>query len=1157
MSSTDRQNRLLLTEDWKRVYQSFRNADFKSYDFDNLRRTMIQYLRENYPEDFNDYVESSEYLALVDLIAFLGQNISFRIDLNARENYLELAERRESVLRLARLLSYNPKRNQSSEGIIRLDSVRTTEDISDSNGVSLQGQTVVWNDPSNENWYEQFIKVLNTALPVNGTIGRPIKKETIQNVSTEKYRFNTQNTDVPVFSFSKVIDGKSLDYEIVSSDIDNGAIIEETPLTGNKFSLLYRDDGKGISSNNTGFFALFKQGSLDQGIFTIDNPSSNQSVAIETPNINDKDVWLYNLDSVGNESELWEKVDAVEGNNIIYNSLSKNLRNIFSVLTRVDDRVSLIFSDGVFGKLPKGQFKVFYRVGANTKVKITPEDFRRINIQIPYLTKSNKIQTMSFSFSLTYIVDNANESESLDSIKFNAPSTYYTQNRMITGEDYQIAPLKVSQEIVKVKSVNRTSSGISRYFDLIDATGKYSKTNLFGLDGVIYKEFNTLKQIFSFQTKTDVEGVVENLVTPIINDTKIKNYYLDKFPRILTSDLNITWVQKTKENSGSSGYFSSKGIPQVLGRFTASILSIVLPGTSVKFTAPAGKYFNKDNELVNGTPTEYGDYLYKWVKIDSINGKGIEDREDGLGSVVVNEQIPTGAILDEIKPYLANSFSDSVKQQIINQIFAQKTFGLRYDQYAVEWKVVTENNLNLTDEFSTGKTGDTTNQNLDASWLLLFQTNTETYDITYRSMRYVFESENEVRFYYDNDNKVFDIGTGKVVNDKISVLSINNQPDKLTPFTNDYEWKISNAYRDTEGYIDSKKVEVSYFDSDDDGVVDDIDIFEEIVSPVENSPSKYIIFEKVMSNDGVEDFNFFPNNNDEVIILTSKSNIRPFSEYDDGQVFYYIDEDYFEKLDQTQLRLNIIADYKARIGRKNLKFNYVHAVDTNTRIDPSASNIIDMFMLTRTYDSEYRLWLEGQLANKPLPPSSDKLYSDYSTELNKIKSLTDEIIYHPVKYKILFGSKAEEELRAVFKVVKNKDRVINDNEIKSKIIDAVNQFFALDNWDFGDTFYFSELANYVMYQLAPDITTFIIVPTQESQSFGSLYEIKSESDEIFISGATVENIEMIDAVTASKLRASGEIITRSTLDNNVGIQSSSLNDNAINVTSSRNNGGYV
>ena len=117
MSSTDRLNRLLLAEDWKRVYQSYKNADFKSYDFDTLRRTMVQYLRDNYPEDFNDYIESSEYLALIDLIAFLGQNISYRIDLNARENFLELADRRDSVLKLARLISYNATRNQTGSRV--------------------------------------------------------------------------------------------------------------------------------------------------------------------------------------------------------------------------------------------------------------------------------------------------------------------------------------------------------------------------------------------------------------------------------------------------------------------------------------------------------------------------------------------------------------------------------------------------------------------------------------------------------------------------------------------------------------------------------------------------------------------------------------------------------------------------------------------------------------------------------------------------------------------------------------------------------------------------------------------------------------------------------------------------------------------------------
>src|SRR5210317_1856712 len=155
MSTTDRQNRLVLAEDWKRIYQSFRNAEFQSYDFDNLKRVMITYLRENYPEDFNDYIESSEYLALIDLIAFLGQNLSYRIDLNARENFLELAERRESVLRIARMLSYNPKRNKPANGLLRVSTITTTEAVYDNNGTNLSNVTVEWNDSSNPDWFEQ------------------------------------------------------------------------------------------------------------------------------------------------------------------------------------------------------------------------------------------------------------------------------------------------------------------------------------------------------------------------------------------------------------------------------------------------------------------------------------------------------------------------------------------------------------------------------------------------------------------------------------------------------------------------------------------------------------------------------------------------------------------------------------------------------------------------------------------------------------------------------------------------------------------------------------------------------------------------------------------------------------------------------------------
>jgi hypothetical protein len=119
-------------------------------------------------------------------------------------------------------------------------------------------------------------------------------------------------------------------------------------------------------------------------------------------------------------------------------------------------------------------------------------------------------------------------------------------------------------------------------------------------------------------------------------------------------------------------------------------------------------------------------------------------------------------------------------------------------------------------------------------------------------------------------------------------------------------------------------------------------------------------------------------------------------------------------------------------------------------------------------------------------------------------------------------------LRAVFKVVKNSSRSINDNDLKVRIVLAINSFFEVSNWDFGDKFYLGELITYITNSVAPDVSNIIIVPRQVSQTFGSLFEIQSRSDEIFVSGATVDDIEIITAITASEIRADLNSIINST-----------------------------
>ena len=1140
MSSTDRQNRLLVAEDWKRIYQSYRNADFQNYDFDSLRRIMINYLRQNYPEDFNDYIESSEYLALIDLIAYLGQNLAFRIDLNARENFLELADRRDSVLRLARLLSYYPKRNIAAQGLLKIISVSTTESFYDSNNVNLSNQNIIWNDPSNSNWQEQFVKVLNRAIGSDESIGKPIKRETIDSVITEKYRFSSDIQGLPVFDFTKVIDGQSIRFEIVPTDIDNNKIVEETPNINQKFSFVHRIDGLGPSSSNTGFFCYFKQGTMADGEFTINSPTPNQVVSIDSPNVNNSDIWLWQLDTDGQPKKLWTKVDSIEGNNVIYNSLSKSIRDIYGVLTKTNDKVALIFSDGVFGNLPQGSFRIYYRTSRNINMTISPRDLLAIPVTLNYISKSGKRETLQLGLELQTTIDNASVSESTANIKARAPMNYYTQNRLITAEDYQIGPLTISQEIIKAKSVNRISSGLSRYFDLRDATGKYSKTNLFGSDGILYRQYYDNRVQFSFETKTDIEGAILNVINPILSSQKTKDFYFDNITQVPYTDLGIEWAEISNDTNIHTGYFQNQSqIRQVLGRYTTSVLNLIKDNSQVKFRAPEGKHFAKDGTLADGPADSIGTVEYKWVKIVSVNGDGTVDRVDGKGPVIINDYIPQGSLIAEIRPFVSQIMNADVETQIIDQIFSYKAFGLRYDRNAMQWKVILEENLNVIGDFSIGKEGDTSKQKLDSSWLLLFTTNKQLYTIRYRQARYLFESDEEIKFYYDSSDKAYNSKTGKIVRDKITVLSNNNKFQSTENFTVDYDWAISEEYRDSTGYINSKKIEVVFFDSDDDGVTDNPNIFDDIVGQKDHPLDAWIFTKLSISANGVETYTYIPNDELKCIVLQSKTNLGALSQYTNGQLFYYIDTNVFEYYNSTLKNTFISPDYRAYVGRDNLKFHYVHAADDSMRIDPSVSNIIDTYVLTKNYDNYFRQYIAGELSTEPLPLSTDQLYLSYGQELENIKSLTDEIVYHPARYRILFGEKADPRLQARFKIVKNQDLVLNDNDIKSRVINRINQYFSIENWDFGETFYFSELSAYVVQELAPDIVTFLIVPVQNDQVYGSLQEISCEVNEIFVSSATVNDLDIIDAITAERIKASGSIIT-STGAGNTGIQSTVL-----------------
>jgi hypothetical protein len=1124
MATTDRQNRLLVAEDWRKIYQSFQQADFKSYDFETLRRTMVAYLRENYPDDFNDFVESSEYVALIDLIAYVAQALSFRVDLNARENFLETAERRDSVLRLARLINYNAKRNRPATGLLKIDAVSTTQDVTDSSGTNLANSTVIWNDSANSNYREQFTTILNAANQTGQLFGNPREAGTIGGITTELYTLSSNQLDLPIFSFSKEIGGTNRSFEIVPSTInDSESIYESSPVPGTGLTYLYRTDGSGDSSNNTGYFFLFKQGSLQQTDFTVNTAVTNYIKALNNTNINDTDVWLYKLDQFGQLSERWSEVPSLSGNNAIYNSLSKAERNTYNVVTKANDSIDLVFGDGNFSNLPLGNFRVYHRTSANARYSIQPSDMQGISLSVPYVDANGAQQSLTLTLGLKSSVYNSSSSESNDSIKEKAGQVYYSQNRMITAEDYQVVPLSASQEIVKVRSVNRSASGISRAKEILDPTGAYSNVSVFAEDGIVYREESLQQFTFSFKNRSDIQSIVDTSVEAKLKEAYSRQFYYLKYAQKSLSSLSATWNSTTTSTNTNTGYFTSGG-PLSVGDFATSNLKYAQVGALIKFTSPDTREFLNSTLVTAGTDNAED---RTWAKVSAVVGDGanggVGNLESGAGPVTLNDVIPNGSVISSVIPAFATSFSATLEADIINKIETYEEFGLRYDNDSATWKVITSTNLSASSIFDIASAGSTLGTNLDASWWFKFTNNGNTYTVQYRKLDYIFESEGQNKFHYDVEEKIYDYKTGKSVKDTVKILKTNSIVSTGNSIGHPVTWQVVGTVVEADGFQDNRKVKIGFYDDDDDGVVDNPDIFNIVVEPDTSIASKFVFFEKYISYDTIERYRPYAATN---FVVTENETDITLTAYTDGQLFYFYDsaEDVIKKYSATTNTLITTTDYQAKRGRGSISFQYKHNAGQETRIDPSVSNIVDIYMLERSYDNLFRIWLQdGGIL--PTASTPDQLRINYSGKLDPLKSLSDQLVYHPVKYKILFGSNANEELQATFKVVKNTNTNVTDAVIKTRVIAAINEFFALDNWDFGDAFYFTELAAYIHNQLAPNLLTAVIVPNQAGQSFGSLFQINSAADEIFISGATVDDVSIISALGANQLSASGTVVT--------------------------------
>ena len=98
---------------------------------------------------------------------------------------------------------------------------------------------------------------------------------------------------------------------------------------------------------------------------------------------------------------------------------------------------------------------------------------------------------------------------------------------------------------------------------------------------------------------------------------------------------------------------------------------------------------------------------------------------------------------------------------------------------------------------------------------------------------------------------------------------------------------------------------------------------------------------------------------------------------------------------------------------------------------------------------------------------------------------------------------------------------MSDTEIKQNVIRLITEYFAVDNWDFGEDFYFTEMAAYIHNNLIGEISQVTIQPVGNTESNTDLFQISSTSDELFLPIVKASNI-IVTQVTSRNSTTIGE-----------------------------------
>jgi hypothetical protein len=85
-----------------------KNIKYINKDFNEYRASLIDYAKTYFPTTYNDFSPSSPGMMFMEMAAYVGDVLSFYLDNQVQENYLQFARQSNNLFELAYMFGYKP-----------------------------------------------------------------------------------------------------------------------------------------------------------------------------------------------------------------------------------------------------------------------------------------------------------------------------------------------------------------------------------------------------------------------------------------------------------------------------------------------------------------------------------------------------------------------------------------------------------------------------------------------------------------------------------------------------------------------------------------------------------------------------------------------------------------------------------------------------------------------------------------------------------------------------------------------------------------------------------------------------------------------------------------------------------------------------------------